>query len=168
MTFDETTVSRATDGRFAEKQGSKSEVHLGTEAPHGHVVFKDTHIGWRLNNALSPEDVARIHEFVHRNRMSVTAKVEETGDGEQVYTKLRYRLTGGRVIKASGPPTDEISPQRAVAQHIYDARLRRDSLSDDQDSSRDEQVARELFGDEYDALVNPTRPKLSLRRLLFG
>lgn len=165
MTFDETGVSRTADGRFVEKQGSKAEVRLST--PQGHVVFKDTHIGWKLNNAMSPEDVARIHEFVHRKGMRVTARVKTSSDGESVYKKLRYRLADGQVIKVDSH-TDEISPQRAVAQHIYNARLRRDSLADNQDSSRDEQIARELFGDEYDALVNPSRPKLSLRRLLFG
>ncbi len=146
MTFDPTQHNRAADGRFSEKTGAPSEVSLG--APQSRRarrelrpvtdVFELPRGGIGKNERLTASDMKRIHEFLDRNDIvfAENGKTKSDLDADEV--------EGGAFGTAD----------QAVADIVLAARLHE---KDNRVNEAEYVAARELFGNQYQDIVNPKR-----------
>lgn len=135
MSFDPRQHSRAADGRFIEKVGSAAEVSLGPAHSTRHDEANLLTLprgGIRKDDRLTASDVSRIRDYLDRHDI-VFVENKQTGIAQN-----------GEYGTADQALADLII---AARNHEQDNRFNEDENS----------AARELFGDEYQSLVNPQR-----------
>lgn len=132
--------------------------------PRGHTLFRNYTSNWGRYEGWSKDDLDRINSFVERHGMQVTGKHSgHASEDGAWYKKVRIHTADGRVIDV-GDSLGAMAAQRAVASLVYNSRQFRDFPDSREHYEERERQAREVFGDEYDAMVNPPKPGL-LRRL---
>lgn len=143
---------RETDGRFAHKRGSSPDVTLAPRAtPMPDVHAEDARIrypskGPAVDKAdLSPSDRERIGAFVKDNKVSVI--------GTGYSGAERQFFVNGKSISANGGAAYR-GAEQAVQNIVVRARIHQ---NDDRAHLAEYRQAQEMFGDDFESIVNPTR-----------
>lgn len=144
MTFDPAQHNRASDGRFTEKTGTAAEVSLGPTPPTRRELRAVTDVfvlprgGVRKDERLTTSDMTRIRDYLDRHDIVFAEK-----------GKKKSSLDADAAEDGAYGTADQ-----ALADLIIAAR---NHEKDNRFNEEEYATARELFGDEYQAIVNPKR-----------
>lgn len=150
------------DGRFLSKNGSEPEILLEgmPKLPRGFQPLEEGEddiaaVRWRFKPlGVTKAHIERAQEFVARSGLRVEQKAVRRLDTRTTLYDVRYRVGDEKV-----PDEQDADPYGPVGTTIalaLAARWSQDSPEDEYLAGR-EAMARRLFGDDYDALVNPPR-----------
>lgn len=144
MTFDPTQHNRASDGRFTEKTGSAAEVSLGQTPPTRRELRAVTDVfvlprgGVRKDERLTASDTARIRDYLDRHDIVFAENGKKKSDVDAEAAESGAYGTA-----------DQALADLIIATRNYE--------KDNRFNEEEYTTARELFGNEYQAIVNPKR-----------
>lgn len=146
MTFDPSQHARSSDGRFTEKTGAPSEISL--DAPQSRRARREAQVQTdtfvlprgtvKKNEMLTASDISRIRDYLDRKDIVFAENGKKTSD-----------LDTGEVTLGKHGTADQAIADLVVAARSHER--------DDRFNEEEYETARELFGDEYEAIVNPKR-----------
>lgn len=169
MVFSEFRIRRGMDGRFVSKNGAEPEILLEgmPKLPRGFQPFEESEddlatLLWRFKPlGVTKAHIERAQDFVTKRGLEVERKAIRRLDTQAVLYDIRYRI--GREKVTDEQDAYPYGPVGTTVSLALAARWFKDSPDDEYLAGRDA-MARRLFGDEYDALVNP--PKSLVDRIL--
>lgn len=150
------------DGRFLSKNGSEPEILLEgmPKLPRGFQPFEESEddlaaLLWRFKPlGVTKAHIERAQDFVARSGLRVERKAVRRLDTQTTLYDIRYRI--GREKVKDEQDAYPYGPVGTTVSLALSSRWLEDDPENEHLIGR-AAMARRLFGDDYDALVNPGR-----------